>query len=162
MDENQNNRVDKFFRDSLRFYKDKPSQNLWTKIENKLDKEDRLVLIAKMRKRILFAAGVLLIMTATGIYFYQSIHARNTLAEQPHKTGTNHSGSPVDFQQFGQSALVNRLVLSEETNTQNNHPLINHQIPYLKFWKPDMDLLTDPSGNTIPFPTTQTPESRAT
>src|SRR5579864_8695957 len=147
MDEHQNNELDDFFRDSLRFYKEKPSGSLWTKIEDNLDKEDRAAHIASMRRRMLMTAGLLVVLTGLAIYSIQTVPAHKTLARQTQKAGIIPSGSLFNIQRFSNSVSINQIALSNDLNIRHNHPVTEHQNLYLRSWNPDISLLKDTGEN---------------
>jgi hypothetical protein len=159
MDEHQNNDLDNLFRGSLRFYKEKPSGSLWTKIEDNLDKEDRSAYIARRGKRILIAASLLLILTGIGIYSSLTVHHIKTLAGQTKKAGIDHPGSSSKIQQFNKSTSVNNVVLTNEMDIHHNHPLTEYQIRFLRSGNPDINLLQNTGENEQPLISTQTLES---
>ena len=47
MAENLHNDIDENFRDSLREHNTSPSENVWTRIENELEKDDKKIIIIR-------------------------------------------------------------------------------------------------------------------
>jgi hypothetical protein len=159
MDEHQNNGVDKFFRDSLRFYKEKPSYHLWAKIESNLDKTDRLINSARMRRRILITACLLLVVSGTSIYTYQSIHVPKTMTIQPNKLEINLYGLPDNIKPLNQPISVNDFVSTKDARFQNSHSFINFRVSGLEHWNQDMGLFTDTGENALHLSTTPVTDS---
>ena len=161
MDELQNNQVDKLFRDNLRFHKDKPADDLWTSIENSLDKEDNLIYKTRTRRHILIAAGLLVLMTGFGVYTYINIHTNKALAGQTKQKDRSLSDSQVKNQQLNQASPVNNFVLNITTGKQNNSSLTKKESLYFhKSSNPDLNLVSDTADYFLHFAPIQTPESK--
>src|SRR5665213_4568022 len=67
MDANKTNDIDELFRDSLQSYLDRPSDAVWEKIENQLDREDNLFYKARSRLLLRVCACLLIVIFALGI-----------------------------------------------------------------------------------------------
>ena len=70
MDANKPNDVDELFRDSLKSHLDGPSDAVWEKIENQLDREDHLFYRARFRLLLRVCAGLLMVIFALGILIF--------------------------------------------------------------------------------------------
>jgi Outer membrane protein beta-barrel domain len=69
MDKNQQNSVDKLFKDSLQSFQDKPDREVWEKIEQQLDEEKKRPYFFGWRTSGLVAAGLALLFIL-GIWIY--------------------------------------------------------------------------------------------
>jgi hypothetical protein len=67
MEEHLHNSVDKLFRDSLRFHKEEPGEDLWERIGKNLDAEDQFISISRRRRIYRIAAGLVLLLTGAGL-----------------------------------------------------------------------------------------------
>jgi len=110
MDANKTNDIDELFRDSLQSYLDRPSDAVWEKIENQLDREDNLFYKARSRLLLRVCACLLIVIFALGIlilvHFNYGHQVRSMAIRENQegasglqgKTGGNHrSDKPGDF-----------------------------------------------------------------
>jgi hypothetical protein len=68
MDEHLKNNVDKLFRDSLKYHKDDPTDEVWLRIENQLDYDDLISHKSGMRRRILMIVTFFVLLAGAGTY----------------------------------------------------------------------------------------------
>ncbi len=87
MEENLHSQVDKLFRESLQSWRDDPSEEVWKKIENKLDEEDLWAGKANLQRRIWLAIGLPLLLV--GLATITLLNFRNI--------GNNKGGSVKKF-----------------------------------------------------------------
>ena len=163
MDDQQNNQVDKIFRDALQFHKDQPSKGLWERIETDLDKEDRLMYLSRIRSRLLIIASLLLMMTGLGVIYYQSAdtHSHFALTEKKKTRGENPTDSPAKNQKLMTASPVINPVLINGTDNQNNNSLTRFKIPILKNLSfSDSDLLSYKAEYFLNFIDVQTAEPK--
>ncbi|HEY4936318.1 MAG TPA: outer membrane beta-barrel protein [Puia sp.] len=67
MDEHLQNNVDKLFMDSLQHFKNDPSEEVWEKIENELNKDDRKIVTLQNRRKAWITISLFIILTGFGI-----------------------------------------------------------------------------------------------
>ena len=67
MDEHLENKADKIFRDLLQHYKYDPAGNVWNKIENELNKEDKKIISLQNRRKVFMITGLLISLISLGL-----------------------------------------------------------------------------------------------
>ena len=129
-EDQQNNQVDKIFRDGLHFHKDQPSKDLWTKIRTDLDKDDRTIYLNRKHQNLLIISGLLLIIMSLGAVYIRNtdIHFRNVQKENT---------KPSYKKQAYPSAGIKELIIKPKTNywvfidsnmKQDNNSLTRYKI----------------------------------
>src|ERR1700686_4451045 len=91
MDENLHNNVDIHFRDTLQQYKTNPSENVWNKSEDELEKEEKgITILGSLRIAIL--AVCLIIFSAISIYkSWQNNNGITFIGGSQQQVSTDHS-----------------------------------------------------------------------
>lgn len=126
MNANKPNDIDELFRDSLQSHIDDPSDAVWGKIENQLDREDNMVYKARFRLLLRVCACLLMVIFALGILILAHFnygHQISSMAirenqegasDLPGKTGGNRrSGKLDDFagpDTSGENIRKNKLI----------------------------------------------------
>ena len=137
MDTNKPNEIDEIFRDSLQSYLDGPSDAVWGKIENQLDREDNLFYKARFRLLLRVCACLLMVIFALAILFLVHLnygHRVSSMAIRESgenasglrgETGDNHrSGKPdafADSHTSGENLRKNKLSYSYMVIGNSNH-----------------------------------------
>ena len=127
MAENLHHNVDERFRDSLQQHKTNPSENVWNKIEQELDKEDKKITILKSYRIVIIA---LCLIIFSGISFFKywpgknvklliepALHHNNINTEKPVQNPVTIIDEPVTEYLPKQPVL---LALPEEENSPAN------------------------------------------
>jgi len=162
-EDQQNNQVDKIFRDGLHFHKDQPSKVLWTKIRTNLDKDDRLVYLNRKRRSLLIISGLLLIMMGLGVIYTRTTHIHSHYAQEE-KVKPSFK-KPIDpstgIQELISKPHANNQLLIIKNAKQDNNSLTRYRIP-LPGNLPDSELnsSSDKTGYSQNFKTIQTPETK--
>src|SRR5450631_3253344 len=81
-EDQQNNQIDKVFRDGLQFHKDQPSKDIWARIKTDLDKDDRLIYLKRKRRNLLIISGLLLILMGLGLIYIRSTDVHSHYAKE--------------------------------------------------------------------------------
>jgi hypothetical protein len=126
MEENRPDHLDKLFTDSLRSFEDRPANEVWEKIEQKLDGDKRRVFFSIFRPFGLVAAFLIALCIALGI-----------LDHAGHKTNMAHKGEVSNYKSkdIGSSTIATtkppspRQGTPNETAGQTSKPA-NRQLPY--------------------------------
>ncbi|HXB05892.1 MAG TPA: hypothetical protein VNW04_02215, partial [Puia sp.] len=139
MEDNRPDHIDKLFKDGLKPLRQKPSKTVWENIEAQLDRDDRGILIIRLRLSLLIAAGFLVLFGAVKLYFHPS--ARNILATRhtPLSGSGKKNGSNGSQSSAGSGAKKPKEPLPRGTNdpkgesagsvnTQSSLPVENSRI----------------------------------
>jgi hypothetical protein len=129
-EDQQNNQVDKIFRDGLHFHKDQPSKELWTRIRTDLDKDDRLIYLSRRRLNRLIIMGLLLIMMGLGTVYIRStdIHFHNDPKESTKPSFKKQADPSAGIQESINKPKANNRVLINGNVNQDNNSLTRHKI----------------------------------
>src|ERR1700722_16068444 len=110
MEENRPDHLDKLFTDSLRSFEDRPANEVWEKIEQKLDGEKRRVFLPIFRPFSLVAASLIGLCIALGI-----------LDHAGHKTNVAHKSEVSNYKSnaIGSSTIETTKPPSPQQGRQN-------------------------------------------
>jgi hypothetical protein len=161
MNEQQNNQVDRIFREALQSAKDQPSADLWQKIESDLDKEEGQIFINKMRSRRRAAAILLMIMVGLGVIYSKMSNPRFTAEDKSGSAKQKSAGSQNKILKIAGTSLAIRKSLSDKPNQQNNNSLTRFETPLFKILPASQanSSSLNHTENFLNFSTVQKPES---
>jgi len=96
MDEHVENKVDKLFRDSIQHYKNDPGGNVWDKIENELNKDDKKSATLQNRRMVFMTTALLIFMISLRIITNMQISQHESHAPKSASINPNGASSIPD------------------------------------------------------------------
>ena len=130
MEGQQNNQVDKLFREALQSAKDQPSTALWRKIASDLDQEDRQYALKRKQRHLIYAAALLLLMTGLGVIYNKMAGTRlSSLAEKSKPASRN---AQTKIERIKTANPITQMAWSAKSVKRNNKTLTRFEAsPYI-------------------------------